>query len=349
MPIIFENINFTYPNSSNGISDVNLRIEDGEFLAVIGPSGSGKSTLLKLLSGFAKPTSGKIIVDGVDNTFTAPEKRELGIVFQSYGLFPHMSALNNVAYPLKVRGVAKAERQARAMQALERVSLKQWAQCMPTSMSGGQQQRVALARALVFSPKALLLDEPLSALDAALRVDMRDEILRVQRSANIATLHVTHDQEEALSIADRIAIMQAGKIVQLGTPKELYDRPVNRWVASFIGQANLWDCVISSQPNYIETPAGVLLCDTQGYKPGAKVTALIRPEGFIPGEHIAPTNNVLKGVVEADRFLGSARRVDLNVNNALLRIDTLSRQAFNAVTLPAEAIHLLPTEKADTY
>ncbi|MDO5680783.1 MAG: ABC transporter ATP-binding protein [Pelistega sp.] len=344
MPILFENINFNYANSPNGVFDVNLRIDDGEFLAVIGPSGSGKSTLLKLLSGFAVPNSGKISVNGVEVTHTKPEQRELGIVFQSYGLFPHMSALDNVAYPLKIRGVAKETRLAKAAEALEQVGLKQWIHSMPLSMSGGQQQRVALARALVFSPQALLLDEPLSALDAALRVEMRDVILRVQRTANIATLHVTHDQEEALSIADRIAIMQAGRIVQLGTPKDLYDRPVNRWVASFIGQANLWDCTISAIPHQIDTPAGPLVCDTAGYKPGQTVTALIRPESLIPGEHPAPHHNILKGTIAADRFLGSARRIDLQVNQALLRIDTLSRQAFDTVTLPAEAISLLPAE-----
>ncbi|HUH40165.1 MAG TPA: ABC transporter ATP-binding protein, partial [Castellaniella sp.] len=240
MPIQFQTIDYHYPGSANGVFGVDLTIADGEFLAVVGPSGSGKTTLLKLLSGFARPDAGRIIVDDRDITDLPPERRHLGVVFQSYGLFPHMSALDNVAYPLKIRKQSPTERRAHAMQALERVGLAQWAHSMPVAMSGGQQQRVALARALVFSPSALLLDEPLSALDAALRVEMREEILRVQRAANIATLHITHDQEEALSIADRIAIMQAGRIVQIGSPKDLYDRPVNRWVASFIGQANLW-------------------------------------------------------------------------------------------------------------
>lgn len=342
MAIKFESINYHYPASQNGVFDIDLDIQDGEFLAVIGPSGSGKTTLLKLLSGFAQPDSGKIIVDGHDITRLPPEKRTLGIVFQSYGLFPHMSALDNVAYPLKIRGVTKAERRARATQALERVSLAKWAHSMPLALSGGQQQRIALARALVFSPKALLLDEPLSALDAALRVDMREEILRVQRTANIATLHVTHDQEEALSIADRIAIMRDGRIVQLGTPRELYDQPVNRWVASFIGQANLWEGRISADRTGVQTPIGLLACDTQGHAGGTPVTVMVRPEAITPAPADTLAPNIVSGTVESDRFLGAARRVDLVVGRGIVRIDTHSRAAFDTVDISPGIIRLLP-------
>lgn len=342
MPIQFEQVNFRYGNSPNGLFDINLTIEDGEFLAVIGPSGSGKSTLLTMLSGFNRPQSGRVILNGKDISNDPPEKRELGIVFQSYGLFPHMSALQNVAYPLKIRGISKEERLSRAKTALERVSLDKWINHMPRSMSGGQQQRVALARALVFDPKALLLDEPLSALDAALRVGMRDEILRVQRNANIATLHVTHDQEEALSIADRIAVMKDGRIEQLDTPKNLYDRPVNRWVASFIGQANLIDCTVSNQPNHVQTSFGLLRCDTTKHHPGTQLTALIRPESIMPGHHPGENHNLLEGHLVLDRFLGSARRLDLQVGEQVLRVDTLSREAFQKMTIPAQAIYLIP-------
>jgi putative spermidine/putrescine transport system ATP-binding protein len=344
MAIQFESIQYHYPGSPNGVFDIELDIRDGEFLAVIGPSGSGKTTLLKLLSGFARPDSGRILVDGRDITHLPPEKRTLGIVFQSYGLFPHMSALDNVAYPLKIRRIAGAERRKLASEALERVGLAKWAHSMPLALSGGQQQRIALARALVFSPSALLLDEPLSALDAALRVEMREEILRVQRAANIATLHVTHDQEEALSIADRIAIMREGRIVQLGTPKELYDRPVNRWVASFIGQANLWDGHVSPDRTGVRTPIGVLSCDTGGYEAGAPVTVMIRPEAIVPGNPGALTPNVVSGTVASDRFLGAARRVDLAIQEGRLRIDTHSRAEFTSVCIPPGIIRLLPNE-----
>lgn len=341
MPIQFENVNFRYGQSQNGLSDINLTIEDGEFLAVIGPSGSGKSTLLKMLSGFNQPQSGKVLLDGKDITYEAPEKRELGIVFQSYGLFPHMNAMQNVAYPLKIRGVKKQTRLEMAKEALEKVSLGQWAENMPTEMSGGQQQRVALARALVFNPKALLLDEPLSALDAALRVEMRDQILSVQRAANIATLHVTHDQEEALSIADRIAVMRNGKIEQLDTPNNLYDRPVNRWVASFIGQTNLIDCTVSQQRNHIETPMGLLRCDTEHLKVGTPMVAMIRPESILLGHHPADDHTLLEGQVRSDRFLGATRRLEFDIQNHTLQVDTLSRQQFVHLTIPARAIHLL--------
>ena len=346
MSIQFQSIDYRYPGSRNGVSGVDLTIDEGEFLAVIGPSGSGKTTLLKLLAGFARPAAGRIIVDGRDITDLPPEQRHLGVVFQSYGLFPHMSALDNVAYPLKIRGIARDERRLQAAQALERVGLGQWAHSMPTAMSGGQQQRVALARALVFSPKALLLDEPLSALDAALRVDMREEILRVQRAADIATLHITHDQEEALSIADRIAIMQAGRIVQIGTPKDLYDRPVNRWVASFIGQANLWDGRVGADRRSVHTPIGVLACDEAArHAADAPVTVLIRPESVLPG-HLSPAApNVLPCTVRADRFLGSARRLDLAVGEGMVRLDTHSRAPFDTIVVPPDSIRLLPPEQ----
>uniref|UniRef100_UPI00333ED48D ABC transporter ATP-binding protein n=1 Tax=Castellaniella defragrans TaxID=75697 RepID=UPI00333ED48D len=346
MSIQFQSIDYRYPGSSNGVSGVDLAIGDGEFLAVIGPSGSGKTTLLKLLAGFARPSAGRIIVGDQDITDLPPEKRRLGVVFQSYGLFPHMSALDNVAYPLKIRGQARIERQSRAAQALDRVGLGQWAHSMPAAMSGGQQQRIALARALVFSPSALLLDEPLSALDAALRVEMREEILRVQRAANIATLHITHDQEEALSIADRIAIMRAGRIVQIGTPKDLYDRPANRWVASFIGQANLWDGRVSPDRRGVRTPIGVLACDVGGHAADAPVTVLIRPEAILPGDLALAATNVLNGQVRTDRFLGAARRVDLAVGEGLVRIDTHSRAPFDTIMVPPQSIRLLPPERS---
>ncbi|MDO5666724.1 MAG: ABC transporter ATP-binding protein [Alcaligenaceae bacterium] len=341
MPIQFDHVNFRYGQSHNGLTDINLTIEDGEFLAVIGPSGSGKSTLLTMLSGFNQPQSGRILLNGKDITHEAPENRELGIVFQSYGLFPHMTALQNVAYPLKIRGVNKKQRLEMAQSALEKVSLAQWMNHMPANMSGGQQQRVALARALVFNPKALLLDEPLSALDAALRVEMREQILSVQRAANIATLHVTHDQEEALSIADRIAVMKDGKIEQLDSPQNLYDRPVNRWVASFIGQTNLIECTVSEQRNHIKTPMGLLRCDTENLSAGTPMVAMIRPESILPGHHPSEHHTLLEGEVLSDRFLGATRRLDLKIVSHILQVDTLSREPFTRITIPARAIHLL--------
>ncbi|GGF70755.1 ABC transporter ATP-binding protein [Azorhizobium oxalatiphilum] len=345
MSVRFENVSFRYPGGTGGVFDIDLEIATGELLAVIGPSGSGKSTLLKLLSGFAVPDTGRILVDGRDVTRLPPHERALGVVFQSYALFPHMSLWRNVAYPLKVRKIAKKERRARALDALARVGLADFAERAPPSLSGGQQQRVALARALVFSPRALLLDEPLSALDASLRNDLRDEIVRVQRGAGIATLHVTHDQEEALSMGDRVAVMHAGRLVQVAKPRELYDRPLNRTVAAFVGHANLWPGVVEAAGR-VGTPLGLLACDTTGFANGAQVTVLARPEAVQPLAELpnASRPNVFYGLVNADRFLGAQRRCDLEVGSGIVRIETTIRTAIHAVSIPPEAIRLLPPD-----
>ena len=207
MSIQFQDVTFTYPNTLNGVFNLNFTVASGELMAVIGASGSGKSTLLKLIAGIESPMSGKIFLDEKDITPLPVQKRKLGIVFQSYALFPHMTVIENVAYPLKVRKISVEKRRTMAEAALKRVGLDDLGQRYPKTLSGGQQQRVALARALVFQPRALLLDEPLSALDAGLRGEMRDEILRLQREQEITTIHITHDQEEALSMADRVFVL----------------------------------------------------------------------------------------------------------------------------------------------
>ncbi|HJS32629.1 MAG TPA: ABC transporter ATP-binding protein, partial [Alphaproteobacteria bacterium] len=201
--LILDGVAFAYTGSPFRLTDIELTVAPGELVAVIGASGCGKSTVLKLVAGFLAPHRGRVLVDDADVTAMPPRVRNLGVVFQSYALFPHMTAWENVGYPLKVRGVAAGERRQRALRMLDVVGLSDFAHRRPPELSGGQQQRVALARALVFRPRALLLDEPLSALDAALRIEMRDEIRRLQREHAIATLHITHDQEEALSMADR--------------------------------------------------------------------------------------------------------------------------------------------------
>ncbi|MBN9309838.1 ABC transporter ATP-binding protein [Devosia sp.] len=259
-----DSVSFLYPGVPVGVRDVSLEVKPGELVAVIGASGSGKTTLLNLLAGFLTPSRGRVVIDGKDVSAMPPEKRNLGIVFQSYGLFPHLRAWENVAYPLKVRGVPLAQRRERALEALRRVGMGNRAENGPRELSGGQQQRVALARALVFQPRGLLLDEPLSALDANLRVEMRDEILRVQRAAGIAALLVTHDQEEALSIADRVAVMREGRLVQVAPPRELYDAPADEETARFVGEANLWRGSVVAD-GCVRTPVGDLTCNTRGH------------------------------------------------------------------------------------
>ena len=341
-----DNVSFRFPGTDVGVRGVSLDVNAGELVAVIGASGSGKTTLLNLFAGFLTPDQGRIIIDGKTVSAMPPEKRNLGIVFQSYGLFPHMRAWENVAYPLKVRGIALAERRARALDALGRVGMGNRIENGPRELSGGQQQRVALARALVFKPKGLLLDEPLSALDANLRVEMRDEILRVQRAAGIATLLVTHDQEEALSIADRVAVMRDGELVQVAPPRDLYDAPADEETARFVGEANLWRGTVVAQ-GQVRTAIGTLACDTRGHANGAIVVALVRPENVVPitaADTTAP--NVFSGPVAADRFLGSVRRLDFKIGDDFIRLETRIRDAISGVSIPPDAIRLLlPTNK----
>lgn len=348
MTLRYENVSFTYPGAKTGIFDISLEIGKGELLAIIGASGSGKSTILKLLAGFVSPDKGNIVIDEKDVSALSPEARRLGVVFQNYALFPHMRLWENVAYPLKVRGVSKTERRNRAVEMLERVGMKNRADDLPAALSGGQQQRVALARALVFKPQGLLLDEPLSALDASLRVEMRDEILRVQRASGIATLLVTHDQEEALSIADKIAVMRDGRLIQLGTPRELYETPADAYVAGFVGQSNLWPGTIRAD-GVVETGIGSLACDTDGHRPGDAVTVFVRPERIVPNfdgaqqvDDAGRTAGHFSGSVAADRYLGPIRRIDLKVQGGLIHLETHLRDAVTSVRVPADAIRLLP-------
>ena len=344
--LTFEDVSFTYASGSAasgsaGVHGVSMRIAPGELVSVIGASGSGKSTLLNLLAGFLHPQRGRVLIDGRDVSAAPPERRQLGVVFQSYGLFPHMSARDNVAYPLKLRGVARAARERQALEALGRVGMAERAQHGPRQLSGGQQQRVALARALVFSPRGLLLDEPLSALDAHLRVEMRDEILRVQRAAGIATLLVTHDQEEALSISDRVAVIVAGRLAQIAPPADLYDTPVDETVARFVGHANLWPGTVAAAGR-VETAIGALACDTAGRAAGTAVAVLVRPEAILPvPSDGAGRPNTFSGRTAADRFLGATRRLDLAVAGGLVRVETRLRDAVTAVSIPPDAVRLI--------
>ena len=333
-------VSYTYPGSTAGVFDFDLDIAPGELMAVIGASGCGKSTLLRLIAGFLVPDRGTIRIGGKEVNETPPRARELGVVFQTYALFPHMSALDNTAYPLKVRGIRLAERRARARETLETVGLGDLAHRLPGELSGGQQQRVALARALVFRPRALLLDEPLSALDAALRVEMRDEIRRIQREFNIATLHITHDQQEALSMADRITVMSRGRILQVAPPRELYQRPVNAEVAGFVGQANLWPGIVAG-PDTVDTSLGPIATGPHDHPRGARVTVMVRPEKV----RLGPANdqlNTFEGEVRLDRFLGSVRQFDFLVNGGMITGETADLSQITSIHLPREAVSLLP-------
>ena len=281
------------------LGGVSLALAEGEFVSLLGPSGCGKTTLLRLVAGFERPDSGRVLLDGRDISALPAAKRNMGMVFQAYSLFPNMTAEDNVAFGLMVRGEAVAARRARARAMLDLVGLAEHMHKYPHQLSGGQQQRVALARALAIRPALLLLDEPLSALDARVRVQLRDEIRRIQREIGVAALFVTHDQEEALSISDRVAVMDAGRIAQLGAPAAIYDEPESLFVARFVGQMAEFTAEIEDGGVRI---AGHTLPATRaaGHKPGEHVHFFLRPEHV---RLVSPAEG-LPGRVESRVFNG---------------------------------------------
>jgi putative spermidine/putrescine transport system ATP-binding protein len=337
--VSLERVTFRYPASEAGVFDLTLDIAPGEFVVCLGPSGCGKTTLLRLIAGFLKPDNGVIRLNGADVSGRTARERECGVVFQAYALFPHMRVWENVAYPLRVRDVPQAERRLRAAAMLELVGLSGQAERLPAQLSGGQQQRVALARALVFGPKALLLDEPLSALDAATRVAMRDEVRRIQREQNIATLLITHDQDEALSLADRIVLQREGRIVQIGTPREIYDAPADAFVAAFVGRANVLDGrVIDAET--VQTPIGRLATRRHGRSQGSTLKLLVRPERIQLARE-AVGENVFAAEVLRDRFFGATRQLEIALGTGRLEIETALRDHVERVRVPREAIQFL--------
>ncbi len=281
-PIIsVRNVSRRYPGGVVAVDNVSIDIAQNEFFALLGPSGCGKTTLLRMISGLDTPSEGEIFIGGEDMAFTPPNKRPTNMVFQSYAVFPHMTVQKNVEYGLSVTGTPASEAAARAREALDMVKLGHLADRKPDQMSGGQRQRVALARALVKRPKVLLLDEPLSALDAKLRDDMRLELTRLQKTVGITFIIVTHDQDEALSMATRIAVMNKGAIQQVATPQELYEHPATRFVADFIGKINLFDAdVVGTRSGHVQLNAkGLGRCEVPTSKTcSGSVAIAVRPE-----------------------------------------------------------------------
>ncbi|WP_416960559.1 ABC transporter ATP-binding protein [Streptomyces sp. Agncl-13] len=287
------------------LDGLDLTVRPGEFLALLGPSGCGKTTALRMLAGFEHPTSGEVLVDGKDVTDVPAHRRDAGMVFQSYSLFPHLNALDNVAFGLRMRKVNKAERRFRANELLHLVGLGDKGESFPHQLSGGQQQRVALARALALQPRVLLLDEPLSALDAKVRLSLREEIRRLQQELGITTLFVTHDQEEALSIADRVAVMRAGKLEQCAAPAELYGRPATAFVAEFVGTMSRLPGQLSD--GVVEVLGQRLPVDGEA-PAGPEVDVLVRPEAIHVHADAAGDARVV-----ATAFLGSVVRLTVQL------------------------------------
>jgi putative spermidine/putrescine transport system ATP-binding protein len=295
------------------VKGVTLDVPDGEFLVLLGPSGCGKTTTLRMIAGFVEPSGGAARIGGVDVTYLPPWRRNTGMVFQSYALFPHMSVAENVAFGLEMRKIAKAESAARAKEALRLVRLDGFSERLPRQLSGGQQQRVALARALAIRPDVLLLDEPLSNLDAKLREEVRIEIRELQRQLGLTTIMVTHDQEEALTVADRLVVMADGEIRQIGSQRDLYERPADRFVAGFVGRSTFLDGRVTA-PGAFETAGGLrVACLTDGVS-GAAALAL-RPER-LSLDGADGLENRLPGRVEFVSYLGAVLEAHVRLSPA---------------------------------
>ena len=310
------------------IQGLSAEIQPGEFFTLLGPSGCGKTTLLRMIIGFNSIEGGEIRVDGKVINQIPTNRRNMGMVFQNYAVFPHMSVRDNVTYGLKTRHVPKAERYKRADEILKLVKIDDYADRMPTQLSGGQQQRVALARAIVIQPEVLLMDEPLSNLDAKLRVEMRNVIKRIQRQVGITTVYVTHDQEEALAISDRIAVMHGGVIQQIGTPKHIYQRPANEFVSSFIGLSNFVDA--ENENGTLDFGCGYRVpMSTLRPDAGRKVCVAVRPEEFLIRSAEEPA---IPATVRSSVFLGMTQHYFL----------TLGEEKEIEVVVPSDRSDLIP-------
>ncbi|UCE00979.1 MAG: ABC transporter ATP-binding protein [Chloroflexota bacterium] len=333
------------------VQDFNLQVEKGELVSFLGPSGCGKTTTLRIVAGFEQPTTGNVIVDGEDITYKAPNQRKIGMVFQSYALFPNMTVAGNIGFGLKVNKRPKEELDKRVKELLDLIHMPGLGERYPYQLSGGQQQRVALARALALEPALLLLDEPLSALDAKIRVSLRSEIRDIQQNLGITAIYVTHDQEEALSLSDRVVVMNVGRIDQVGPPFEIYNFPQTEFVAQFVGTLN------AVQVEVIDPINQILLVDGQqiqaqagldGTKAGDKVMIAIRPERFSftsSGEKA----NIMDCTIENITFLGSIVRILVNTGSISFNMDTFNNPYLelpkigdkNRVTFSRQAVLVL--------
>jgi putative spermidine/putrescine transport system ATP-binding protein len=332
----------TYGHAA-AVHHVDLDIRAGEFVTLLGASGSGKTTTLMMIAGFTDPTGGEIFIDDESVTRLPPSRRNLGVVFQNYSLFPHLTVRQNVTFPLQMRGMKKPECDRRAAEILELVHLPDKADSYPRQLSGGQQQRVALARALVFGPRVLLMDEPLGALDKKLRENMQLEIKRIQAELGATVVYVTHDQEEALTMSDRVAVMQNGRIAQIGAPADLYDRPASRWVADFIGQSNFVSGTVRGPGAPGTTIVDFVSGETAAVEsavtraPGTAVTVVLRPEKLHLSSAASPqagAANQLLGTVSQVVYLGHAIRRSVRLSDGTV-LQVQSANLHGAV--PADA------------
>jgi len=343
------------------VDNVTLSIKEGEFFTFLGPSGCGKTTTLRVIAGLEYPDEGRIFFDNEDVTDLPPYKRNTGMVFQNYALWPHMTVFENIAYGLKIRGYSKSEIRKRVLEVLDLVKLRGLEDRYPTQLSGGQQQRVALARALVIEPKVLLLDEPLSNLDARLRVEMREELKRLQKKLKITTIYVTHDQEEALVISDRIAVMNQGRIMQVGEPNEVYRRPKSLFVATFLGRCSLIEGKIVDISKDLVTIAvnnikikGVLPDRDIRVNIGETAYAVLKPEDFALRIDDPTKANEFTGTVEWLFFVGPYNQIRLSLGKVSILVNvepwfTPSLKSKVTVYIPYDYVIILPKKEQEVF
>jgi spermidine/putrescine transport system ATP-binding protein len=350
-------IGLTKRFAETAVDSIDLDIASGEFFSLLGPSGCGKTTTLRMIAGFEQPTSGQILLDGADVSRVPPDKRNVNTVFQSYALFPFLTVHDNVAFGLRYRKVSKSEVTRKVGEALDLVEMGSYTKRRPSELSGGQQQRVALARALVLNPAVLLLDEPLGALDAKLRRSLKVELKALQERVGITFLYVTHDQEEALTMSDRLAVMRGGKLAQVGAPREVYDAPASTYVADFLGVSNLMTVQIvnpgATMPCQVRLGEAVLSVDGGELNGDTSVKLCIRPEKVTLEPHGSSGHNRAPGMIERSVFLGAATQVHVRLAagdqvQALLTGDhpavALDQGTPVSVHLPADALRILPDD-----
>ena len=309
------------------VKDFSLDIDQGEFVSLLGPSGCGKTTVLRMVAGFEAPSAGSIRIDGQDVVDQRPNQRNIGMVFQAYALFPNLTVAQNVAFGMKVKGVPRVESDARVTEMLRLIGLSDLGGRYPFQLSGGQQQRVALARALAVRPRVLLLDEPLSALDAKIRVSLRAEIREIQRELGITTIFVTHDQEEAMSMSDRIVVMNGGIAEQVGAPFDIYNRPRTRFVANFVGTLNTFETRVENAVQGVVSIGGVRMTLPEGnltLRDGASLAIALRPEALQLGR-AEGREVVLPATIEEVHFLGSVIRLRADIAGTKISLDTFNR------------------------
>lgn len=326
------------------VDRVSLSVAPGEIVCLLGPSGCGKTTTLNLIAGFLRPDSGQVRLSGRVVDDLPPHRRQIGMVFQSYALFPHLSVVDNVAFGLTVRGVARRQARAQAMDTLALVQLAEFAQRMPQQLSGGQQQRVSIARALAYQPQLLLLDEPFSSLDARLRISLREELKQIQQRLGISALFVTHDQEEALQLADRVVVMHAGRVAQQGTPHEVYFRPVSRFVAEFMGEANF--LTVTARGRH-QAADGHGACWGVDLPEGAgRGVLMLRPEriALCRNRDEAGVRNHVAGQVLRSYFRGATQGIDVQVGDVVWRV---TQSGFGAVAVTPGQEVVLAWQAAD--